>query len=330
MMLGFGGRMPPPHANTIQIHGAREHNLKNIDVTIPRDEFVVITGLSGSGKSTLAFDLVFAEGQRRFLDSMSTYARQFVEQMERPDVDHISGLPPTVAIEQRITRGGVKSTVATVTEVYHFLRLLFSKVGTQYCPSCHVPVKEQSASSIARSIGERVQQVEGEVTRPSPRKGSAKHDAGLLTSPSTAATGKTIRIMAPVIRGRKGFHDKIAALAARQNCPELYIDGKVVAVEKFTRLQRFKEHHIDLVVGKIDANSKPREIEVLVARALELGRGVLRIVDANNLPEVFSTQRTCPGCARSFDVLDPRLFSFNSPHGWCLTCRGHGTGWRIC
>lgn len=311
----------PKQANVIQIHGAREHNLKNLDVTIPRDEFVVVTGLSGSGKSTLAFDLVFAEGQRRFLDSMSTYARQFVEQMERPDVDHISGLPPTVAIEQRITRGGVKSTVATVTEVYHFLRLLFSKVGTQFCPQCHVPVKEQSASSIANAIMQRASSVEGDVRRPASRK--SQQDAGLVTSPSTGV-GKPIRIMAPVIRGRKGFHDKIAAQAARQNCPELYIDGRVVAVENFTRLTRFKEHHIDLIVGKIDANTKPREVEQLVARALELGRGVLRIVDANNLPEVFSTQRTCPTCAQSFDVLDPRLFSFNSPHGWCLHCRGHG------
>ena len=285
-----------PTTNTIEIHGAREHNLKNINVSIPRDAFVVVTGLSGSGKSTLAFDLVFAEGQRRFLDSMSAYARQFVEQMERPDVDHISGLPPTVAIEQRITRGGVKSTVATVTEVYHFLRLLFSKVGTQYCPSCHVPVKEQSASSIARTIAQR-------------------------------ATGKgqgELRLMAPVIRGRKGFHDKIAQMARRQGCEELYIDGKVVQVDAFQRLQRFKEHHIDLIVGKVDGTTKQREIDFLVTRALDLGRGVLRIVDANNLPEVFSTQRTCPSCTKSFDVLDPRLFSFNSPHGWCLDCRGHG------
>ncbi len=304
--------------NTIEIHGAREHNLKNINVTIPRDEFVVVTGLSGSGKSTLAFDLVFAEGQRRFLDSMSTYARQFVEQVERPDVDHISGLPPTVAIEQRITRGGVKSTVATVTEIYHFLRLLFSKVGTQFCPKCQVPVKEQSPSSIATAISQRLfKPAEGEVTRPAPRKPGA----GLVTSPST---NQTLRIMAPVIRGRKGFHDKIAALATRQGCDELYIDGRIVKTSEFTRLVRFKEHHIDLIVGQVDSTSKPREIEQLVTRALELGKGVLRIVDATNLPEVFSTQRTCPGCARSFDVLDPRLFSFNSPHGWCTNCRGHG------
>ncbi len=136
--------------HSIQIHGAREHNLKNISLAIPRDKMVIITGLSGSGKSTLAFDILFAEGQRRFLDSMSPYARQFVEQLEKPDVDLLTGLPPTVAIEQRVTRGGGKSTVATVTEVYHFLRLLFAKVGTQYCPKCNVPVQKQSVAAITK------------------------------------------------------------------------------------------------------------------------------------------------------------------------------------
>src|SRR5947207_13226007 len=136
----------------IQIHGAREHNLKNIDVRIPRDQMVVITWLSGSGKSTLAFDIVFAEGQRRFLDSMSPYARQFVEQLEKPDVDLVDGLPPSVAIEQRVTRGGGKSTVATVTEVYHFLRLLFAKTGTQFCPDCDLPVEKQSVAAIVKEV----------------------------------------------------------------------------------------------------------------------------------------------------------------------------------
>jgi excinuclease ABC subunit A len=279
----------------IQIHGAREHNLKDIDVSIPRDQFVVITGLSGSGKSTLAFDLLFAEGQRRFLDSMSTYARQFVDQLERPDVDHISGLPPTVAIEQRISRGGAKSTVATVTEIYHFLRLLYAKTGTQHCPKCHVPVKEQTAGGIAKSI--------------------------------VAAVKKdSLRLMAPIIRGRKGFHDKIADQARRLGAAELFIDGKIVPVAEFKRLERFKEHHIDIVLGTADTKTPEREVEKLVTKALDLGRGVLRtLADGKKaVPQIYSSDRTCPECRMAFDVLDPRLFSFNSPHGWCQDCRGYG------
>src|SRR6266699_5833284 len=145
-------RLTPSAENAILIHGAREHNLKNLSLSIPRNQFVVITGVSGSGKSTLAFDLLFTEGQRRFLDSMNTYARQFVEQLSRPDVDLITGLPPTVSIEQRTTRGGGKSTVATVTEVYHFFRLLFARLGTQYCPDCQLPVEAQTRDQVGRRL----------------------------------------------------------------------------------------------------------------------------------------------------------------------------------
>src|SRR5712671_2915906 len=149
----FDDRHPSaPEANAIAIHGAREHNLKNLSLRIPRGKFVVITGVSGSGKSTLAFDLLFAEGQRRFLDSMNVYARQFVEQMSRPDVDLITGIPPTVSIEQRTTRGGGKSTVATVTEIYHFIRLLFARLGTQYCPDCQLPVETQTRDELAKHL----------------------------------------------------------------------------------------------------------------------------------------------------------------------------------
>src|SRR5213595_53229 len=145
-------RLTPSTENAIAIHGAREHNLKNLSLSIPRNQFVVITGVSGSGKSTLAFDLLFAEGQRRFLDSMNAYARQFVEQLSRPDVDLITGIPPTVSIEQRNSRGGGKSTVATVTEIYHFLRLLFARLGTQYCPNCELPVEKQSVAAIVKQV----------------------------------------------------------------------------------------------------------------------------------------------------------------------------------
>ncbi|MEZ5299263.1 MAG: excinuclease ABC subunit UvrA [Verrucomicrobiales bacterium] len=278
----------------IQIRGAREHNLKNIDIAIPRDEFVVVTGLSGSGKSTLAFDIVFAEGQRRFLDSMSTYARQFAEQLEKPDIDLVSGLPPTVAIEQRISRGGGKSTVATVTEVYHFLRLLFSKVGTQFCPDCAVPVEKQSVSAITTAV-------------------------------QAAAKRGDVKVLAPVIKARKGYHTEVAAWAERQGFAELLVDGKFRPSAGFERLARFKEHTIDAVVA---AFSKSRaalpDVRAAVEQALKIGKGMLKIYDKDSKLTVLSARMSCPSCARSFEELDPRLFSYNSPHGWCPSCRGYG------
>ena len=213
-------RSPTRRTNgAIHVRGAREHNLKNIDLKIPREQLVVITGLSGSGKSTVAFDILFAEGQRRFLDSMSPYARQFVEQLEKPDVDLVSGLPPTVAIEQRVTRGGGKSTVATVTEVYHFLRLLFAKTGTQFCPDCDLPVEKQSAASIVKQI-------------------------------ETAAKRGPLKVLAPLVKARKGFHTDVARWAERQGFDTLYVDGTLVPVAQFRKLERFKEHTIDVVRGR--------------------------------------------------------------------------------
>ncbi|MEI6033907.1 MAG: excinuclease ABC subunit UvrA [Verrucomicrobiae bacterium] len=286
---------PPKDAGNIAVRGAREHNLKNISVDIPRDGMVVVTGLSGSGKSTLAFDILFAEGQRRFLDSMSPYARQFVEQMEKPEVDSIEGLPPSVAIEQRVTRGGGKSTVATVTEIYHFLRLLFAKLGTQHCPDCHVPVESRTPTAIAE-----------EVRR-------------------TASRGP-VTIFANLVKGRKGFHTDVARAAARQGVETLLVDGRLTAVEGFEKLERFKEHTIDALVGMLD---KPdaKAADDLVRRALALGRGTARVVDAKGKSSALSTEMNCPSCSRAFEPLDPRLFSFNSPHGWCTHCRGFGEVW---
>ena len=279
----------------IGIHGAREHNLKNIDVTIPRDQMVVITGLSGSGKSTLAFDILFAEGQRRFLDSMSPYARQFVEQLEKPDVDLVTGLPPSVAIEQRVTRGGGKSTVATVTEVYHFLRLLFSKTGTQFCPDCDFPVEKQSLAAIVKQI-------------------------------ETAAKKGALKVLAPVVKARKGFHTDVARWAERQAFDTLYVDGALIPIAQFRRLERFKEHSIAVVVGVIDAKriAKARN---LAQRALDIGRGTAHLLDSKNRLTVMSTEMSCPNCGRAFEELDPRLFSFNSPHGACEECGGFGEIW---
>jgi len=302
---GSAGRMPtlpgtsatspiPAVANSITVRGAREHNLKNISLDIPRDQMVIITGLSGSGKSTLAFDLLFAEGQRRFLDSMSPYARQFVEQLEKPDVDLISGLPPSVAIEQRITRGGGKSTVATVTEVYHFLRLLFAKVGTQFCPKCDIAVEKQTLQAATKK------------------------------AESIAKLGK-ITVLAPLIKARKGFHTEVARWAIRHGFEDLLVDGKIVKAERFEKLDRFREHTIDVVVGE---RSGPTRVQELVKRAIEIGKGTAKILDGKNKMHVLSTEMSCPQCGMSFEELDPRLFSFNSPHGWCEECHGFGEVWK--
>lgn len=282
--------------NTIELYGARENNLKNIDVSIPREQFVVVTGLSGSGKSTLSFDILFAEGQRRFLDSMSTYARQFVEQMERPDLDLITGLPPTVAIEQRISRGGGKSTVATVTEVWHFLRLLFAKVGTQYSPDSGKAVVKQSVSSIVTTV----------------RKEAAKGR-------------RSVKVMAPLIKARKGYHTEVAEWAARQGFDTLLVDNQIVAVDSFERLERFKEHNIDVIVGEVDKKTTPEDTLSMVETALRLGKRTIRFFDQNNRIQVANTEMADPETGRSFEELDPRLFSYNSPHGWCPMCRGYGS-----
>ncbi len=299
----FGAVRPLPgtrdHVNgnsAIHIHGAREHNLKNIDVAIPRDQMVVITGLSGSGKSTLAFDILFSEGQRRFLDSMSPYARQFVEQLEKPDVDLVEGLPPSVAIEQRVTRGGGKSTVATVTEVYHFLRLLFAKTGTQFCPDCNLPVEKQTLAAIVKQV-------------------------------EAAARRGPLRVLAPLVKARKGFHTDVARWAERNGFDTLFIDGQFIPVARFRKLERFKEHSIDVVVGVID-KKRIAKARNLSQRALDIGRGTARLIDAKNRVTVVSTEMSCPRCGRAFEELDPRLFSFNSPHGACEECGGFGEIWN--
>jgi excinuclease ABC subunit A len=285
-------------ANTISIRGAREHNLKNISVDIPRDEFVVVTGLSGSGKSSLAFDLIFAEGQRRFLDSMSVYARTFVEQMEKPEVDLITGVPPTVAIEQRISRGGGKSTVATVTEVYHFLRLLFSKLGTQYCPACQVPVKKQSVQAILKTVQQHL------------RSGSG-------------------HLLAPLIKARKGFHTDVAENAAKHGIETLLVDGEFRDTMGFKKLERFKEHTIDAVIARVSKEDDTDQLRTHIEAALKMGKGTIKLRLNDKTTHVLSTEMSCPSCGLSFEELDPRLFSFNSPHGWCKDCRGFGvTGHR--
>src|SRR5262252_6169299 len=209
------------NADSICIHGAREHNLKNLSLAIPRDRFVVITGVSGSGKSTLAFDLLFAEGHRRFLDSMNVYARQFVEQLSRQDVDLITGIPPSVSIEQRTSRGGGKSTVATVTEVYHFVRLLYARLGIQYCPDCQVPVEAQTRDELGRRLRTELRK-RGELT-----------------------------LLAPVVKNRKGFHTDVAEWAARHGYAQVRADGKFFQTSERLRLDRFREHDVEIVTSNL-------------------------------------------------------------------------------
>jgi excinuclease ABC subunit A len=286
-------------SNAIRVHHAREHNLKNIEVNIPRGRFTVITGVSGSGKSTLAFDILFNEGQRRYLESLNAYARSLVQPATRPDVDAIFGLPPTVAIEQRTSRGGRKSTVATLTEIYHFLRLLFVKLGTQYCPECEVPIEAQTAEAIlARIIRDW--------------------------------RGRKIVVLAPLVTGRKGFYTDLAKWAFAKGFENLRVDGELTSTLAWPRLARFKEHNIELPVGEITVSPKAeKELRALLARALDFGKGVVHIAaDGNrkgaNSDTVFSTKRACPSCGRGFPELDPRLFSYNSKHGWCEDCYGTG------
>ncbi|MEI8037066.1 MAG: excinuclease ABC subunit UvrA [Verrucomicrobiota bacterium] len=288
-----------PNSNSvISLKGARHHNLKNISLDIPRDQFVVISGLSGSGKSTLAFDILFAEGQRRFLDSMSAYARQFAEQLEKPEIDQLAGLPPTVAIEQRVSQGSGKSTVATVTELWNFIRLLYAKLGTLYCPDCGVPVAKQSHAAIENTI-----------------------NACLASGPVT--------LLAPLIRAQKGYHTEVAEWAVKHGFTRLRVDQQFQEAAGFTRLERFKEHTIDAVVAELkrprsNKNAALPDFSAAIGRALAIGKGLIKLFTADGQLILLSTEASCPGCNRSFDDLDPRLFSFNSPHGWCPECRGYG------
>ncbi|HEY2339864.1 MAG TPA: hypothetical protein VGH75_04985, partial [Steroidobacteraceae bacterium] len=282
-------------AGAVVIHKAREHNLKNIDVEIPRDRFTVITGVSGSGKSTLAFDILFREGQRRYLESLNAYARQFVQPAARPDVDAIFGIPPTVAIEQRTSRGGRKSTVATLTEIYHFLRLLYVKLGTQHCPDCDVAIEPQTGASIAARLMRDYR-------------------------------ARRIALLAPLIVARKGYYTDLARWAAKKGFRALRVDGEMLPTTPWPRLSRFREHTIELPVAELDVSLRNEAgLRDALARALDFGKGLVHVLaHGQQRVTVFSTRRACPACGRSFAELDPRLFSFNSRHGWCESCYGTG------
>ncbi len=301
--------------DSIRIVNAKEHNLKSLSVDIPRGKFNVVTGVSGSGKSTLAFDILFNEGQRRYLESLNAYARSIVQPAGRPEVDAVYGIPPTVAIEQRLSRGGRKSTVATTTEVWHFLRLLWVKLGLQHCVNDGAPVRAQSAESIA---------------------------AQLLRDPSLGGhMGQHVGLLAPLVINRKGVYTDLAKWAKARGHTHLRVDGEFLPLTPFPRLDRFKEHTLELPVGDIVVTPENEaELRALLSKTLELGKGVLHLlhpldglVESLNLfgagmgvgeLKVFSTKRACPVCGTSYPELDPRMFSYNSKHGWCSTCVGTG------
>jgi excinuclease ABC subunit A len=294
----------------IRIVNAREHNLQSLNVDIPRGKFSVITGVSGSGKSTLAFDILFNEGQRRYLESLNAYARSIVQPAGRPEVDAVYGIPPTVAIEQRLSRGGRKSTVATTTEVWHFLRLLWVKLGTQRCVHDGAEVRPQSVESIA---------------------------AQLLRDHK----GQHVGLLAPLVVNRKGVYTDLAKWAKARGHSHLRVDGEFLKVDPWPRLDRFKEHTLELPVGDlVIAPEHEAELREMLAKALDLGKGVLHLLapldglgpamDQGGTGagigtlKVFSTKRACPQCGTSYPELDPRMFSYNSKHGWCSHCVGTG------
>jgi excinuclease ABC subunit A len=301
-------RVVPP--NAIQIVNAKEHNLKSLSVDIPRGQFNVVTGVSGSGKSTLAFDILFNEGQRRYLESLNAYARSIVQPAGRPEVDAVYGIPPTVAIEQRLSRGGRKSTVGTTTEVWHFLRLLYVKLGTQHCIHDGASVQPQTPDSIA---------------------------AQLLKT----FRGQHIGLLAPLVINRKGVYTELADWARPRNYTHLRVDGDFLPTTNFPRIDRFKEHTVELPVLSLDVGpGNEARLREGLATALEHGKGVVHVLvgidglkaamDAGEPTAhigkvmVFSSKRACPVCSTSYAELDPRLFSYNSKHGWCPDCVGTG------
>ncbi len=300
-----------PRTEAIEIVNAREHNLKSLSVQIPHNRFSVITGVSGSGKSTLAFDILFNEGQRRYLESLNAYARSIVQPAGRPEVDAVYGIPPTVAIEQRLSRGGRKSTVGTTTEVWHFLRLLYVKLGIQHCVKDGAEVRPQTPDSIAAQVMKRYR-------------------------------GQHVGLLAPLVMNRKGVYTELADWARGRRYTHLRVDGNFLPTTGFPRLDRFKEHTVELPVGDFVVRPENEAmLRELLPVALEHGKGVLHVLapldglrTAFQLGtgshhhigqlEVFSTRRACPVCSTSYPELDPRLFSYNSKHGWCPDCVGTG------
>jgi len=284
---------------SITVHGARQHNLKNIDVEIPRNTLTVITGLSGSGKSSLAFDTIYAEGQRRYVETLSPYARQFLDQMERPDVDSIDGLSPAISIEQKTTSRSARSTVGTITEIYDYLRVLYAAIGVPHCPNCGQEIARQTTEQIVEHV--------------------------LAMKPK-----ERVMILAPIVRGRKGEYKKELEKLARQGFVRARIDGVLRSLDEEITMDRRKNHTIEVVVDRLLI--KPEIAERLAASietATKLADGLVQVVVVNGMERLYSQKLACPDCGTQVPQLEPRSFSFNSPFGACETCSGLGSRWSF-
>src|SRR6202789_265288 len=292
----------------INVRGARTHNLRDVSVSIPRNTLTVVTGLSGSGKSSLAFDTIYAEGQRRYVETLSAYARQFLDQMERPDVDSIDGLSPAISIEQKTTSRSPRSTVGTITEIYDYLRLLYASVGQPHCPNCHRPISRQTADQIVAQIVDR----------------SRDHNLQ-----------ERITVLAPIVRGRKGeFREELEDLDKKGF--RVRIDGEITEVEEGMRLEKRKNHTLEAIVDRIILKPLPetgeydtRRLTVAVTTALQLANGLvligLQTPNGKSSETLFSSSMACPECGINVAKLEPRSFSFNSTYGACPECHGLGS-----
>jgi excinuclease ABC subunit A len=286
--------------NTIKIKGAAQHNLKNINLDIPRDKLVVITGVSGSGKSSLAFDTIYAEGQRRYVESLSTYARQFIGQMDKPDVESIEGLSPAIAIEQRAAAHNPRSTVGTVTEIYDYLRLLFARVGTPHCHKCGKEIKSQTIDMMLETI--------------------------LSYPPNSRLT-----ILSPIARGKKGEFQKELLKLLKEGYVRVRVDGEVRELAEGIALDKNKRHDIDVVIDRLVVKEGIRKrLRDSLETAAGLSDGLVRVAVTGGEEILFSERYACPDCGVSISGLAPRMFSFNSPYGACPDCGGLGTRMYLC
>ncbi|MEO0262367.1 MAG: excinuclease ABC subunit UvrA [candidate division WOR-3 bacterium] len=286
-------------SDKIIIKGARQHNLKNINLEIPKNKLVVITGISGSGKSSLAFDTLYAEGQRRYVESLSAYARQFLGLMEKPDVDLIEGLSPAIAIEQRKIARNPRSTVATVTEIYDYLRLLFARIGKPYCPDCKIPLEKSTLDEIIKYLIEKEK-------------------------------GNEIMILAPKIKGRKGEYRELFEKIKRDGWVRIRVDGKIYDIDEVPKLERYKIHSIEIVIDRISIKEGAKtRLADSIEQGLREGEGIIKIISNEKEERIFSEKLMCPKCSFSIPELEPRMFSFNSPYGACEKCSGLGFKYEI-